>query len=344
MPKPPQKPVQTPTVSKQADSSPRGLTSALLSLVLHHLKTVYLLTYADIHQFILPTFLFGLSTSLSPTVQRPAPFPSSNHLSLASTVARIPQALLWIWSNTIIFDLCNQRNPASIREDRINKPWRPIPSGRLTPMQNRRWTLYAVPITYALSCALGAGRETPGMYLLLWMYNDLGGSDEHWIPRNTMNAVGYVWCSVGMVAVLRDQSRWENGLSRTGWIWCGIICGAIASTMQVQDLRDLEGDRSVGRKTMPLVLGETAARWVIVGAMTVWSCVCCSFWMVGWEVWVIEGLLTGAIVLRLLWMRNPGADSDTYNLWGLWLSFLYVLPLCYDPSVLRQLWSRGLST
>ena len=100
------------------------------------------------------------------------------------------------------------------------------------------------------------------------MYNDLGGSDEHWIARNTMNAVGSVWCSVGMLAVLRDQSHWENGLSRTGWIWCGIICGAIASTMQVQDLRDVEGDRSVGRRTMPLVLGETAARWVIVGAMT----------------------------------------------------------------------------
>lgn len=171
------------------------------------------------------------------------------------------------------------------------------------------------------------------------MYNDLGGSDEHWIIRNALNAVGYVWCSVGIVPVLRRGDGCGKGLSTTGWAWCGIILGIITSTMQVQDLRDQEGDKSVGRRTMPLVFGDTAARWSIIGAMVAWSCVCCSFWTVRWQVWVTEGLLTGAVVLRLLWMRDPVADAVSYKLWGLWLSSLYVLPLCYDSSVLRQLWS-----
>ena len=168
------------------------------------------------------------------------------------------------------------------------------------------------------------------MYLLLWMYNDLGGSEEHWIIRNALNAVGYVWCSVGMVPVVRRGVGWGEGLSGTGWVWCGVICGVITSTMHVQDLRDQEGDKLVGRRTMPLVFGDATARWSVVGAMVGWSCVCCRFWVVGWEVWVTESLLTGAVVWRLLWMREPVADAVSYKLWGLWLSSLYVLPLCYD--------------
>jgi len=170
----PQTPPLTPTAPKQADLSLPDPTPPFPSSILYHLKTTYLLTYANIPQFIFPTLLFGLSTSLSPTLLQPAPFQTAHHLSLTSTLLNTILALLWIWSNTIIFDLSNQRHPAAIREDHINKPYRPIPSGRLTTRQARRWTLYAVPATYALSCALGARRETLGMSVLVWMYNDLG--------------------------------------------------------------------------------------------------------------------------------------------------------------------------
>ena len=176
------------------------------------------------------------------------------------------------------------------------------------------------------------------MYLILWMYNDLDGKEEHWLIRDALNAVGYVWCSVGIVSVIRRGDGGGEGLSRTGWVWCGIICAVIASTIHVQDLRDQEGDKSVGRKTRPLAFGDTAARWSIVGAMMGWLCVCCGFWFVRWQVWVTEALLSGVVVSRLLWMREPIADATTYKLWGLWLSSLYVLPLCHDSSVLEQLW------
>jgi len=154
--------------------------------------------------------------------------------------------------------------------------------------------------------------------------------------------VGYVWCSVGIVPVVRRGCGGGEGLSRTGWVWCGVVCGVIASTVQVQNLRDQEGDKSVGRETMPLVFGDAAARWSIVGAMVGWSCVCCGFWIVGWEVWVTEGLILGVNVWRLLWMRERVADALTYKLWGLWLNSLYVLPLCHDSSVSGLLWGVDL--
>ena len=56
------------------------------------------------------------------------------------------------------------------------------------------------------------------MYVLLWMYNDLGGSDEHWIIRNVLNAVGYVWCSVGIVPIVRRGGGAGQGLSMIGWV------------------------------------------------------------------------------------------------------------------------------
>ncbi|KAL8627034.1 hypothetical protein Q9189_007272 [Teloschistes chrysophthalmus] len=262
--------------SRRAGNWVLNYLSTLLNHTTYNLRTIYLLTYSDIHQFILPTLLFGLTASLSPSLLSPTPTPhptqtKTPQISLTSTLLNTPRALLWIWSNTIICDLCNQRHPESIREDSVNKPYRPIPSGRLSAEQARRWTLYALPFTYALSVALGAARETPVMYIVLWMLDELGGREEHWAIRNILNASGFVGCCVGIVPIFRGHGGGEAKFSMVGWAWCGMICGVITSTLQVADLRDQEGDRAIGRKTMPLVVGDGVARWSIVGATEIAS-------------------------------------------------------------------------
>ncbi|KAI4254496.1 MAG: hypothetical protein LQ352_003071 [Teloschistes flavicans] len=302
--------------------------STLLSHTAYNIRTIYLLTYSDILQFIFPTILFGFTASLSSCLLAPNPSQPA-HVSWSTILYNTPRALLWIWSNTIICDLCNQRHPESIREDSVNKPYRPIPSGRLSAEQARRWTLYALPFTYALSSALGAARETPVMYIVLWMLDELGGREEHWAIRNVLNASGFVGCCVGIVPIFRGQVA-EAKFNTIGWAWCGVICGAIASTLQVADLRDQEGDKAIGRKTMPLVLGDGVARWSIVGATVFWSFVCCQFWGVRWQVWILEISINALLIKKLLRERNARADAVTYRIWGAWLVSLYFLPLWYE--------------
>lgn len=167
------------------------------------------------------------------------------------------------------------------------------------------------------------------MYIVLWMLDELGGREEHWAIRNVLNASGFVGCCVGIVPIFRGYVG-EANFNTVGWTWCGMICGAIASTLQVADLRDQEGDRAIGRKTMPLVVGDGVTRWSIVGAMMFWSLACCHFWGVRWQVWILEISINLLLIRRLLRERNARADAVTYKVWGVWLTSLHLLPLWYD--------------
>ncbi|MCJ1459668.1 hypothetical protein MMC28_010047 [Mycoblastus sanguinarius] len=161
-------------------------TTRFIKSIPYHLYTIWVLTYANIAQFIIPEVIFGICGALSGSA-----ITTNSSPNLVAIVCRWPKALIWMWTNTILFDLSNQRQPDSIREDSLNKSWRPIPAGRLTAQQARRFELYAVPVVFCLSSILGATQETPIMYLLLWLYNDLGGSEEHYLVRNLLNAIGH---------------------------------------------------------------------------------------------------------------------------------------------------------
>ena len=44
------------------------------------------------------------------------------------------------------------------------------------------------------------------------------------------------------------------------WRWILVIAGIIFVLVSAQDLRDMEGDRHIGRRTVPLVFGEQPTR------------------------------------------------------------------------------------
>jgi len=50
----------------------------------------------------------------------------------------------------LIFDLAKQQSLESVEEDRVNKPWRPIPSGQITSEQTREAILYTAPSFFFL--------------------------------------------------------------------------------------------------------------------------------------------------------------------------------------------------
>ena len=92
------------------------------------------------------------------------------------------------------------------------------------------------------------------MYLILWMYNGLGGFDEYYLVRNFLDGIGYVWCSFGIIKVMGD-GHGLNDVGYVGYVWSAILCGLITTTMHIQDLRDQEGDSLINRSTATVTVG-----------------------------------------------------------------------------------------
>ncbi|KAL8724363.1 MAG: hypothetical protein Q9166_007999, partial [cf. Caloplaca sp. 2 TL-2023] len=90
---------------------------------LEFLESLYLFTASDLKTVVFPKSLVGTLNGLS-TLFSASGTPSST----LEVFSRIPLILLWTWLNLLPFNINNQRQPAAILEDKINKSWRPLPS------------------------------------------------------------------------------------------------------------------------------------------------------------------------------------------------------------------------
>ncbi|KAE9363384.1 hypothetical protein N431DRAFT_356941 [Stipitochalara longipes BDJ] len=294
-----------------------------------HLYTIWLFTLNDLKSIVLPETAFGLFSALSGSQ-----LTTNTSPNLLDVLARLPKVLLWNWLNLLIFDLANQRLPDSIREDLVNKPWRPIPTKRITPEGTRDLLLWTIPCVLLGMLHLGGMQETIAMLVLTWMYNDLGGADNHYLTRNAINALGFMCYSSGSTIVATGYGEWEhNGRMQT---WLTIVGGIIFSTLQMQDMADMEGDALRGRKTLPLVWGQGVARWSIAIPVIFWSFLCPHYWEVGPTTYLLPVSVGMLLAVRVLYLRSVDADRRTWKLWCVWTSILYVLPLCKDFGVFER--------
>lgn len=60
------------------------------------------------------------------------------------------------WSNLLVFCIHNQLDEKSIEEDRVNNPWRPLPSGRITFRQSMKLLVVSYPLVI-LYCGIVGG-------------------------------------------------------------------------------------------------------------------------------------------------------------------------------------------
>ena len=285
----------------------------------YHLKTIWLFTASDHKTFVLPETIFGIAGATSGLLT------TEHHISsTAEILSRFPTVLLWTWLNTLVFVLSNQGNYAAIKEDSLNKPWRPLPAGRITLRSTRQFQLFAIPTVLLITCFFeGAFTETAVLFSLTWMYNDLEGADKSFITRNAIIAAVYAFYGSGALKVASGQ----DSLDRNAYYWLGLTSSVILTTMSIQDLKDQECDRARGRHTAPLVIGETKTRLGVASAIVLWSGVCSMFWRVGpitFTACMVFGLIDA---LNLVLKKGFEADRSSWKLWAYWLIVLYCLPL-----------------
>lgn len=94
--------------------------------------------------------------------------------------------------NLLPFAIGNQKSSDAIEEDKINKPWRTPPSGRMTTQQAGRLMLITYLVALGLSSMTGGLKQSVVALVILgtW-YNNFAGADSSCLPRNLINALGY---------------------------------------------------------------------------------------------------------------------------------------------------------
>ena len=88
-----------------------------------------------------------------------------------------------------------------------------------------------------------------------------------------------------------------------------------ASTYHVQDFKDVEGDKLIGRQTLPIVHPKQARKTVIVGLLT-WSIALVLIWeldIVSAAALVLLGTLIG---LRFLKYKTIADDQVSFYLYN----------------------------
>jgi 4-hydroxybenzoate polyprenyltransferase len=282
---------------------------------------MWLLTYSDLTTFVLPETIFGYFSALSTLAAADS---ANSTTPLVGITLRLPQIILWTWLNTLIFNLANQRHEDAILEDSINKPWRPLPAGRLSPAQARHLLVATIPLVLTITQFLGGFQETALLFVLNWVYNDLGAADENGLLRNLTIAVAYMLYGLGALKVACGAGHCTANSQTYTWLY--MIGFVILTTMHVQDLKDVDGDRARDRKTFPLVMGQETSRWSIAIAVLCWSVICPSFWNVPWLAYVTVGMLGLVVAGRVITLRSFEEDRTTWKLWACWLMTCYMLP------------------
>ncbi len=153
-----------------------------------------------------------------------------------------------------------------IHLDEINKPERPIPSGRLSLFAARAWALllYVVSIGLAFLLTPAGSPEVGGIVLvtaiLTWIYSapPIRARNSWWlgplviaIPRGLLLKVAG-WGAVA--PVLSDREPWVLGC-----VFFVYVIGAAP----VKDFADVEGDRRGGASSLPIRFGPRRAATIV---------------------------------------------------------------------------------
>ena len=285
--------------------------------------SLWLFTFSDLKTIVGPSLVFGTANGRAIT---------RFHLetNIARTngqiAARTPIVALWIWLQLLPFTINNQTAAGAVEEDKINKPWRTLPAGRMTIPQAKRLMLSMYCLAGVTTVLAGGVKQSISLAILGKWYNNLAGGDQNCLIRNVINACGYVCFTSGAMEVaLGVPLPLERHLLR----WFASVAAIIFSTVHLQDMYDQTGDRIRGRKTVPLVVGDGRARWTIAAAMLFWGYTCPRYWDAGIVATLSSILLASSVAARTLLLRTVVADRFTFKIWNIWMTLVFILPLVW---------------
>ncbi|KAF4621148.1 hypothetical protein D9613_000280 [Agrocybe pediades] len=252
------------------------LTHALQRLS-YHIETIYLFTRSDYKTILLPVTVFSVSAS-----------------SIFQARALV-RTLIWTWLHLLQANVSNQT--FSGHEDIVNKPWRPLPSGRVTVHQARGFRFFLMALCLGVSYFLGPKIAVASLALTaVEVLHDDVLMSHHPLLKNLCNVGGYLTFEIGATLSMTPTQELD------GTAYTALTCSAllILTTITAQDFADVEGDKLSHRRTMPII-APNGSRWV--WGLDMYSG--CGF--------LALGTLVG---LRYFCFRDPRSDRSSYVLYN----------------------------
>jgi 4-hydroxybenzoate polyprenyltransferase len=179
--------------------------------------------------------------------------------------------------------------------DRVNKPRRPLPSGRLT--LHAAWVFTAT--TYVVALALAWMVAPGGRHQCFWIVAIATAiTFLYSAPPFRTKRLG-IWANVTIAiprGLLLKVAGWSAVKTVAGvepWFIGAIFGLFLLGASTTKDFADMEGDARGGCRTLPIVYGVRRAAWMISPSFVV------PFAMISLGAWL--GVLTGnPVLLHLL--------------------------------------------
>ncbi|KAF9530948.1 UbiA prenyltransferase family-domain-containing protein [Crepidotus variabilis] len=283
-------------------SKTKPWVSSFFACVSYYALTIFLFTKSDIKTTLIPVVCFAFGT---------APLSKSHPISHGL------QAILWFYVHLLGFNLCNQARQEADNEDKCNKPWRPLPSGRIS-LESAMSLKYAVVIfSIILSTFYGlpAVYASEGLWLFTFAYHDLH-LEENWIGKSVINGAGYGCLALGTV-VVASESRQVDFIQVLALL---TIMTVISTTIHVQDFEDRIGDAQVGRRTL-ILLHPRFARCYACATLISWTFYLCKTWELPQQAAIFYAAF--ALFLCARWLNKTTIKDDgwSYVLYNVCLHF-----------------------
>lgn len=267
----------------------------------------------------LPPLLFALAASL---YAQAGPFQTLLGILKATVLS-----LMFLY----VFDSSNQVRAGE--EDARNKPYRPIAAGLTDARGLTRRFWCAMPV-YTLTAWLLGGLA----WVLLWQVTVLfmlyWASPQYYSWWKTPSVISGAFTQLG--------TGWQvvAPLDPTAWRWILTISLFMPLACVYEDIRDMPGDRAVGRRTPAIMWGARAVRLWFVALTLALPAVCFVLLIEPAHASLLRTSASVTLLCLLSWTcaarairrTDSTADRITYQLFTLtWAAVLATASLLWSP-------------
>ena len=229
-----------------------------------------------------------------------------------------------LYFSLYIYQFCLPNQIFGLKEDRLNKPFRPLPSGLVTLSGAKiRW-IVSIFLYLALGSVLNI-LEWTILWITVSIYLNCTSANKSWLTKNLL--------PMGLGILAQLAAAWEiiTPLTLLSWHWILYLAGWGALTSSTQDFRDIAGDRMESRNTLPIAFGEQTARaamtflWMIMAGVTHLV----LFHLIDYYSHIVLAVDLGLVIyhLYIAWRishcKTPHEDQMTYRIY----TYLYCVLL-----------------
>ncbi|KAF9269796.1 hypothetical protein L218DRAFT_850593 [Marasmius fiardii PR-910] len=256
--------------------------------VTHLLHTIFLFTRNDYPLVFAPNILTGMV------------------LAAPTDLRSFAVACVWLNLHLLAFNIQNQL--VGVEEDRLCKPYRPFPSGRITVKNGRLLYLVVVAASIAWSYCNDLVLLSVIYSCGTTLYNELGLAADPFL-KTPMGGIAYICYSWGTTFILGHHQPLS-----TNSLYAIMMSGLIFSlTGHMQDFRDRSGDALMGRRTIPIILTQRVARWSLLCIIATFTYGLIVLWSPPVAVTVVFTALFLITVVTLVATHSEEADRVNFH-------------------------------